>query len=250
MRGADPTKSSLRGAPTEPDRSDGGDPGRAGRASGTILPNQTTAMEATMETLELTVEDLKGLPLRALVAWATRCARRVQPLVPLPEGQPETDRPHGAVEVALRMAEDFAQGAVPLPVEDVIHAVDVVRGAATAGGDRGVAAAVGAAAEAAHATASALEALGAAGRETTAPAEGTAADEDVLDRIALAITENTALAAHRAAEEAVAAVGEHNEDLIQAAYQDYLALLRLDLGRFPNEGQPVDPSPDGPLGPL
>ena len=37
-------------------------------------------MEATMETLGLTVEDLKGLPLRAIVAWAARCARRVQPL--------------------------------------------------------------------------------------------------------------------------------------------------------------------------
>src|SRR5688500_11096927 len=67
----------------------------------------------TMETLGLTVEDLKELPLRAIAAWAVRCARRVQPLIPPPEGRPETDRPRAVVEAALRMAEDFARGAVP-----------------------------------------------------------------------------------------------------------------------------------------
>ena len=195
-----------------------------------------------METLGLTVDDLKGLPLRAIVAWATRCARRVQPLVESPEGPPETYQHRVAVEAALRMAEDFARGAVPRPVEDVVRAIDAVRGAATAGGECAVAAA--------HAAASAMQALDAAGREAADPAEGTAAEEDVGDRIALGFTENTALAALRAAEEAVAAAGVHNEDLIRAADRDYRALLRLDLGRFPDEGRPVDPSPDGPLGPL
>ena len=141
------------------------------------------------------------------------------------------------------MAEDFARGAVPRPVEDVVRAIDAVRGAATAGGDV-------AAVAAAHAAASAMQAIDAAGREATDPAEGTAAEEDIGDRIALGLAENTALAALRAAEEAVAAAGVHNEDLIRAADRDYRALLRLDLGRFPDEGRPVDPSPDGPLGPL
>jgi hypothetical protein len=195
-----------------------------------------------METLGLTVEDLKGLPLRAIVAWAARCARRVPPLIPPPEGRPETDRHRVAVEAALRMAEDFARGAVPFPVEDVVRAIDAVRGAVTAEGECAVAAA--------HAAASAMQALDAAGREATDPAEGTAAEEDVGDRIALGFTENTALAALRAAEEAVAAAGVHNEDLIRAADRDYRALLGLDLGRFPEEGRPVDPTPDGPLGPL
>ena len=58
-----------------------------------------------------------------------------------------------------------------------------------------------------------MQALDAAGREATDPAEGTAAEEDIRDRIALGFTENTALAALRAAEEAVAAAGVHNEDL-------------------------------------
>jgi hypothetical protein len=199
-------------------------------------------MEATMETLGLTVDDLKGLPLRAIVAWATRCARRVQPPVQPHEGPPETDQHRVAVEAALRMAEDFARGDFPRPVEDVVRAIDAVRGAATAGGECAVAAA--------HAAASAMQAIDTAGRKTADPAEGTATEEDVDDRIALGFTENTALAALRAAEEAVTAGGVHNEHFVRAADRDYRALLGLNLGRFPDEGQPVDPSPDGPLGPL
>ena len=34
------------------------------------------------------------------------------------------------------------------------------------------------------------------------------------------------------------------------AVQDYQALLKLGLGRYPEAGQPIDPSPAGPLGQL
>jgi hypothetical protein len=40
-----------------------------------------------------------------------------------------------------------------------------------------------------------------------------------------------------------------NEDFVDAALGDYRTLVRLNLGRYPEPGDPVDPSPDGPLGP-
>ena len=42
-----------------------------------------------------TVEHLKVLPLRAIVAFATRCARRVEPLAQLPEGHPQREGRRG-----------------------------------------------------------------------------------------------------------------------------------------------------------
>ena len=41
-----------------------------------------------MKLPDFTVEHLKALPLRAIVAFAARCARRVEPLAQLPEGHP------------------------------------------------------------------------------------------------------------------------------------------------------------------
>ena len=37
---------------------------------------------------------------------------------------------------------------------------------------------------------------------------------------------------------------------MRGAVHDYERLLGLHLGRYPEAGQPIDPSPDGPLGPL
>ena len=41
-----------------------------------------------MKLAHFTVEHLKALPLRAIVAFAARCARRVEPLAQLPQGNP------------------------------------------------------------------------------------------------------------------------------------------------------------------
>jgi hypothetical protein len=57
--------------------------------------------------------DLKQLPLRALVAYAARCARRVQSQYALPEGHPETAACQAALEAAIRVAEQFASGEQP-----------------------------------------------------------------------------------------------------------------------------------------
>ena len=64
-----------------------------------------------MKLANFTIEQLKALPLRAIVAFAARCARRVEPLAQLPEGHPQRESRRGAVEAALRMAEAFAKGA-------------------------------------------------------------------------------------------------------------------------------------------
>ena len=58
-----------------------------------------------------------------------------------------------------------------------------------------------------------------------------------------------ALSAFTAAD-GVAAVGLHYETYVSAALNDYEKLLRLDLGEYPDLGEPVDPSTQGPLGPL
>jgi hypothetical protein len=56
--------------------------------------------------------------------------------------------------------------------------------------------------------------------------------------------------AYTAAAEAFVSVGYRNEDFVDSALKDYDTLVRLELGRYPKLGNPVDPSPDGPLGPL
>ena len=41
-----------------------------------------------MRLANFTLDQLKVLPLRAFVAFAARCARRVEPLAQLPQGNP------------------------------------------------------------------------------------------------------------------------------------------------------------------
>jgi hypothetical protein len=55
--------------------------------------------------------------------------------------------------------------------------------------------------------------------------------------------------AFTAAVEAAAAKG-HADQFMERAVEDYEKLLRLDLGSYPQAGKPIDPSSDGPLGPL
>jgi hypothetical protein len=59
-----------------------------------------------------------------------------------------------------------------------------------------------------------------------------------------------ALSAFTAAADGVAAVGVHFEPYVSAALNDYDKLLRLNLGDYPDLGDPIDPSTRGPLGPL
>ena len=72
-------------------------------------------------------DKLARQPQRALVAFAARCARRVQPLT---KDLPSKDRE--AVERAIRVAEDFARGEIIVDAEAAIADADeVVFGALT-----------------------------------------------------------------------------------------------------------------------
>jgi hypothetical protein len=198
---------------------------------------------------QLTVDKLKKLPIRAIVALAARCARRVEPLAQLPEGHPTREIRRQAVEAALGMADRFAKGE-PCPHPDpIVRAADVSRRAA-GGGDRSALAA-GAVAETAHAVAAACLAYDPAepGRIRHVYDES---DEvrKVHGRGRQAMLDLAALSAFTAAADGVAAVGLHYETYVSAALNDYEKLLRLDLGEYPDLGEPVDPSTQGPLGPL
>ena len=61
--------------------------------------------------------------------------------------------------------------------------------------------------------------------------------------------ELAALDAFTAAVDASAAVG-YSDSFIKGAVGDYQRLLSLNLGSYPSAGQPIDPSPNGLLGPL
>src|SRR4051812_45526452 len=122
-----------------------------------------------MDKQDFQCEHLKQLPLRAIVAFSVRCARRVQALCELPEGHPGRGRLREDVEVALRMAEGFASGSTAPCPDSVVEAVDASRGAA--GIPLCVEAAAAAASGAAHAAASAWHLTGSPEPERDKPPE-------------------------------------------------------------------------------
>jgi hypothetical protein len=199
-----------------------------------------------MKRANFTVEHLKALPLRAIVAFAARCARRVEPLAQLPEGNPLRESRREAVEAAFRMAESFARGTDAPLDESVVAAIDE---SLEAGGEPG-GAATSAVAQAAHAAASAWHAGAQVAEESRAPGKQTIEAGRFLGALTHMTADLAALNAFTAAADAFVSVGYRNEEFVDAALSDYDKLVRLKLGRYPEPGAPVDPSPDGPLGPL
>jgi hypothetical protein len=200
-----------------------------------------------MKLANFTVEQLKTLPLRAIVAFAARCARRVEPLAQHPEGNPQRESRRAAVEAALWMAESFARGADEPPDESVVAAIDASR---DVGGDLACAAAASAIAQAAHAAASAWHAGSQVAEESRAPGRHTVEAARFRGTLTHVTAELAAMNAFTAAAEAFVSVGYRNEHFVDAALKDYHALVCLELGRYPELGHPIDPSPGGPLGPL
>jgi hypothetical protein len=193
-----------------------------------------------------TPEDLKKLPLRAIVALSARCARRVEHLALLPDDDPQTERCRAAVAGAIRLAEDFARG-LPCPSpESAVREVEAWRSVVEADFVRS--SATGAIAMAAHAAAVALHGLELRAETEKSHAVG-AAKADPLPHLADVTADEAARGAFTAALEAVAAEG-HSDSFINAAIDDYQKLLRLDLGSYPQAGNPIDPSSRGPLGSL
>jgi hypothetical protein len=198
-----------------------------------IVPNFTPA-------------DLKKLPLRAIIALAVRCAQRVEHMALLPDNDTDHERCRAAVGAAMRAASDFAQGRPSQSIESVVREIEACRaiGAAAFVRDR----AMGSAVLTAHAVATALQALDAR-RQPEEPDLLGGAHANPFPHLAEVTADVAAREAFTAAVEAASAEG-YADQFIRGALGDYEKLLRLDLGSYPQEGKPIDPSPEGPLGPL
>ena len=192
-----------------------------------------------------TLDDFKKLPLRAIVAFAARCARRVEQLAIPPDDHPEHERCRSAVRDAIQMAEDFARGLPCTSLESVIPAIEASREAAQ--GELVRANAIAAVVQAAYTAATALDAVALRGEPEEQHLFGppTAPFAHLADVTA----ELAALDAFTAAVDASDAVG-YSDNFIKGAVGDYERLLSLNLGSYPRVGQPIDPSTNGPLGPL
>ena len=176
-------------------------------------------------------ERLAQLPRRAVVAFAARCTRRVQPLTHF---IPQQDR--DAIDRAIASAEAFAKG---------IAADWAAHRAAAADARAAAVAVVAAAVDAARATAAdaaRAAAVAAAVADDAAWADAAWADADARAAVAWA-TDAVAWAADAAASAARAATRA-------ATSRDLERLIALNLGQPGTLGAPIDPSEAGPLGPL
>ena len=195
-----------------------------------------------------TTEDLKKLPLRAIVAFAARCARRVEPLSQFPADHPQREARRMAIDDAIRLAEEISRGSACATVEPVVQALEATQ---TISGD-GIACqcAAAAAAAAARTAASVWHVLNRGESERDAKRwTNTPEARSFLAHLADVTSELVALDAFTAAVESADAIA-HDDVFVHGAVHDYERLLGLHLGTYPQAGQPIDPSRDGPLGPL
>ncbi len=173
---------------------------------------------------------LRRLPLRALVAFASRCARRIQSQYVLENDHPTKQTSTAAINAAIRVAEEFAMGG----------AVDVKK-AATAARDAEEAFAAAQEADPAnsgaiHAAKAALAAVG-------------AANISFAVRASKGMGKEVWAAVEIAGESMIAAMSDE-ETASRALAFDLETLAELELGQFPDWGETIDPMEDGPLGPL
>jgi hypothetical protein len=194
--------------------------------------------------------ELRELPLRAIVAFAARCARRVEPLV--------GSRLAGAedLERAIALAEQLARG-MQIQSPTILAAANVAYGAANraikadsfdpfAADAYFAYAAANAAYAAANAAAYGANAVNAAA-DAANRAYAVNAINDVANRAA-----NSAGAANDAVNRAAyGANAKAPISALQAALAaDQRCLATLNLGEPKTLGRGIDPSPTGPLGPL
>src|SRR5215469_13007890 len=129
-----------------------------------------------------TPEDLKKLPLRAIVALAARCAGRVERLALLPDHDAEYERCRSAVANAIRLAEDFANGLPCSSLESVVREVEACRAFAEGEFVRDIA--MAAVVQAVHAAAAALRALDLRGEPAERHLIGSAAGANPFPHLA------------------------------------------------------------------
>jgi hypothetical protein len=172
-------------------------------------------------------EELGLLSLRALAAYAARCARRVRPLFRL-RGPAEPWRDF-KIDRAIDLAELHAAGRMPLEVGDAANdAADVARSVSAPDVDYFQ----NPSARAALAAAYAVQVVRLADLVPDLPP----------DRYS----------AFAAARESIAAAGLRGagDAATRAARRDFDALLGHGGGRPAGLGEPINPGEDGPLGPL
>ena len=221
-------------------------------------------------------DDLKKLPLRAIVAYALRWARRVQPLLQ-PRRWLET-RDAQLVERALDEVECFCR-AEPISDVDFEAADGAARNAARTAemsNCRSACFAARAAADAVRAAVNAQavgdEVVGGSGsdrrvtsRDNDQP-ETVCADDETKDALAAVLatraaavpaddTPFAAVEVSRVAKLAADAAEKAASSTDSVAHtfsaaDDCRRLLQLALGSFPCLGMPIDPSERGPLGKL
>jgi hypothetical protein len=177
---------------------------------------------------EVSLSDFGQLTLRANVVYAERCARRVRPGFELPADAPRRREQMAAVDAAIRVATAFCRG-VPTEPGQAAAAVRLAEVAAEENcestGYTGYAAV-----RAAQAVVYAEEFLRNPG------------ENDVIEVVAAAFGAGRVLAAN---------VDIFMLDLVVAALlADVDKLLSLGHGAIQDLGPPIDPSENGPLGPL
>ncbi|MCU0981117.1 MAG: hypothetical protein MUF25_18360 [Pirellulaceae bacterium] len=181
-----------------------------------------------------TTDDLKKLPLGAIVACAVRCARRVQPLYDRAAGTAELEKHKADIEWAISLAETFCLShEVGAAAYDAAYAA---RDAATAVDAKDAARAASAAARA-------------AAYAFDIPKSAVYDHSVYATRVAVEAAD-AAQAAARAADHAAARAADGTGAAQAAAKADFDRLLTLNQGTYPKLGDPIDPTENGPLGPL
>ena len=195
---------------------------------------------------QYTAENLKKLPLRAMVAFAARCARRVEPIAQFPAGH--RARPVAWPSTTPSGSPRRFPSAACASSDPVVQALDATRAISSEGIGSECAAAAAAGAASMAATVWLVVNPGESDRDADRWTR-TPEARSFRSRLANDTAELVALDAFTAAVEAANAVA-FDDTFMRGAIHDYERLLGLDLGRYPEAGRPIDPSPDGPLGPL
>lgn len=185
-----------------------------------------------MDTATLT-QHTTQISVRALLAHAVRCARRVQPLFSIDPAHPEAEQLTAAIDLAIRLSEEFAAGKDVDPDLAAQAADDAVRAimAASEGDDDG-----DGLQRSAYAANAAYAVIDATTEAMSLPhaADVSVVAENICNSVTIAI--DAAFSAAKSIE--------------SEARRDWVKLNELELARFPELGEPVDPTESGVLGPL
>jgi hypothetical protein len=153
-----------------------------------------------------------------------------------------------AIDDAIRLAEDISRGSAGASIEPVVRDLEATR--AITGVEIGCECAAAAAAAAARTAATVWFVLN-PGEDDRDADRWTSSPEarSYLSRLKIDTADIVALDAFTSAVEAANAAA-FDDTFMRGAIRDYERLVSLHLGTYPQAGQPIEPSPDGPLGRL